>query len=219
MWLMTEEMELEDSIRATQRTHRRPDVSAQILQRIEDERRPTALPTSATGHSEPLKPARLIDTLPLSPERTAKLGLTSILPPMKVRREKAFRAFIIEITEPDFKVRYPTWTALSQHFGVSVPTIRAWMLSEEVGKAVRASVSHEAAMSLPSVMRAVRIRAELTGDPHAAEMIRKIAKMGTAETDQAASFERTLKQIAHDRINKSLPKSASPKVIDITPVA
>lgn len=218
--------DLQDSIRTTQKGHRKPDVAGAIADRIREMATPTAVAEindNSDGELPPKKAARVVDQLPLSPQRTAKLGLTSILPVMKVRREASFRQFILEVAEPDFKTRFPTWQRLADHYAVSIPTIRAWLLSEEVGKAVRVSVVHEAAMAMPSVMRSVRLRAEITGDPHAAEWIRKVAKMGTAETDQAASFERTLKQIAAER--RATPGLAAPakhlkaaKVIDVVPL-
>lgn len=210
------EQPLEDSIRSAQRSHRSNQATEAIQARIQEER--ALRRASASGHQvqttgvrgpNRVRPANQEDSLPLSPAKAAALGMTLILPPMQVRQEEKFRRFLHEVlTNPDLRADYPTYTSLSAHFGVSVQTIKTWLLSEEVGKALRSSMSHEALMSMPSVLRSVRLRAELTGDPHAAEFVRKVAKLGTAETDAQSSFEKTLREIAHERMktNAALPR-------------
>jgi hypothetical protein len=217
-----DEIELEDSIRGSQKSHRRPDAAAAIADGIAREREfkvgageKTELATTSTG---PGKGSRrsLEDSLPLSPARAAKLGLTSILPPMRAKSDERFRRFLLEITDPDLRHQFPTWTALATHFEVSVQTIKTWLLSEEASQALAIGISHEARLMMPSVLRSVRLRAEVTGDPHAAEFIRKIAKLGTAETDASRSFESTLRAIAASRASAE-PKLVEAKVVTIEP--
>ena len=201
-----EEPPLRDSIRKTQASKRRPQVAELIAKRIAALRQLDAEGPDGIAVADQPKPqalsvrrTNLEDSLPLAPQRAARLGLTSILPPLKVLRQKQFQAFLLEITDPDFRVNYPTYRQMAETFGVTVSTIKTWLLSEEVSRAVEVSLSHEARLMMPSVMRSVRLRAETTGDPHAAEFVRKIAKLGTAETDAQKSFENTLRQIALQR--------------------
>lgn len=196
---------LSDTIRGAQRSHRKPDVSQGILARVEEIRK--IKESEARGYvkmpsanSVPQGQPRSYEyALPLSPHRAAKLGLTSLLPSIKVKREAKFRRFLMELSDPDLRTSHPTYTALAQHFEVSVQTIKTWLLSEEAAKSLKASIQNEALQAMPSVMRSVRLRAEITGDPHAAEFIRKMAKLGTAETDAQSSFEKTLRHIAGER--------------------
>lgn len=198
---------VDDSIRGAQRSHRKPDVALLITDRIEadrqrslnTEKRPLPALEHPEGTSDEVKEANMEDSLPLAPAAAARLGLTSILPPMQVKENPRFQRFIMEVMNPDLRYQYPTWTELARHFGVSVQTIKTWMLSAEVSKALEVGLSHEARMMMPSVLRSVKLRAELTGDPHAAEFVRKVAKLGTAETDASRSFEKTLRQIAAER--------------------
>lgn len=208
---------MQDSLRAQHTSHRRPEVSGQIaaeIRRVQD-LKGSIEPNKQQPTSRALpKRGRMVeDSLPLAPHRAAKLGLTAILPPAKVRNNEKFRFFIQEITDPDFRTRFPTWMGMAEHFGVGVATLKTWMLSEEAGLAMKASVAHEALMHMPSIIRSVRMRAEITGDPHAAEFVRKVAKLGTAELDQAKSFENTLRQIALSRASGSA-KLAEAKVIE-----
>jgi hypothetical protein len=214
---------LQDSIRKVQKAHRRPDISQQIKARVDEIRSlapaPAApVPQDVIRVKRPYvrKKANAEDALPLSPSKASRLGLTSILPPMRVAKEEAFKDFLLSLSDPDFRSQHPTWRSIADRFGVSVQTIRTWMLSEEVAKAMKSAIAHEAALALPSVLRAVRLRAELTGDPHAAEWVRKVAKVGTAETEQAASFERTLKEIALERARTPVGLPAARKTIDVT---
>jgi hypothetical protein len=217
--------ELADSIRAVHTSKRRPDTSGAIEARVAAERNARLAAGEPEGHK--LKPvganvvpkrkprAFMEDALPLSPGRAAGLGITSILPPMRVKNDKKFQKFLFDITQnPDLRAECPTWASLAERFGVSVSTIKTWLLSDEVAKAMETAVSHEAKMRMPSVIRAVRVRAEVTGDPHAAEFLRKIAKMGTAETDASKSFESTLRQIAAARASETKALPAPVRVIE-----
>ncbi len=143
----------------------------------------------------------------------AKQGLTSILPPMRAKEDPKFRRFLLEITDPDLRFQFPTWTSLAAHFETSVQTIKTWCLSDEMSQALAIGISHEARLMMPSVLRSVKLRAEMTGDPHAAEFIRKLAKLGTAETDVTKSFESTLRAIAAARSKG--PALLPPKTVDV----
>lgn len=196
--------DLEDSIRAHQKGHRKADSSALINEAIERERALKAADYAAPVESvnqyhEDPEGRSYEKGLPVDAARMAHLGLTSVLPATKVRDQEKFNAFLTCLYDPDFKHRFPTYSDMARHFGVSPGTIKAWLLSEEVGKALEAAVSHEARLMMPEVLRSVKLRAVATGDPHAAEYIRKVAKLGTAETDVAKSFEKTLRQIAAER--------------------
>ncbi len=199
------EKSLQDSIRNAESNHRRQDIAPAMSEAIAEQRalkleigQLTERRREEAGE-DPVKNANLEDSLPLAPHAAARLGLTSILPPMRVQEDEKFRRFLFEILDPDMRVAYPTYTALAKHFQVSVQTLKTWLLSEEASKAVEVSIAHVARMAMPSVLRSVQLRAELTGDPHAAEYVRKVAKLGTAETDASRSFEKTLRQIAADR--------------------
>lgn len=208
---------LSDSIRGEEASHRRADVGPQIAEAIAEERAlklehgMIAAEDKEGAGEDPIKQANLEDSLPLAPHMAAKLGLTSILPPMRVQDDEKFRRFLYEILDPDLRVLCPTYTSLAKRFQVSVQTIKTWLLSEEASKAIEVSIAHLARMAMPSVLRSVRLRAELTGDPHAAEYVRKVAKLGTAETEASRSFEKTLRQIAADRA--ALPRSQKAAVI------
>ncbi len=216
-----EEESLQDSIRGSQKSHRRADVGHMLASHIEEIRRVKqtlrASPevesreSSLVGEDEVVKRANREDSLPLSPAKAARLGLTSILPPMKVKDDEKFMDFLTQIMDPDLRSTYPTYTALAKRFQVSVQTLKTWLLSEELAKVLEASIAHEARLTMPSVLRSVRLRAELTGDPHAAEFIRKVAKLGTAETDASRSFEKTIRQIAADRAGASKPLTTLPE--------
>lgn len=212
--------QVEDSIRGAANSRRRPDTGAAIHDAIDRERSllmdagvKTSLETES-GMAENGPRKALEDTLPLSAAEAARQGLTSILPPMRALKEdERFRRFLLEITDPDLRYQYPTWTALAQHFECSVQTIKTWLLSEECSAAMAVGISHQARMMMPGVLRSVKLRAEMTGDPHAAEWIRKVAKLGTAETDASRSFESTLRSIAASRAAALPPKTVTVEVV------
>lgn len=217
-----------DSLRKLHTSKRRPDASLAIADKVAQERAAkkivpqTQLPDVPVDPKDPRTKRRgrrwAEDALPLSPSRAAAQGLTSILPPMKAKNDARFQAFVFEVTtNPDLRTEYPTWQSLSERFNVSVTVLKTWLLSEEVSKAMAAVVSHEARMAMPSVMRAVRIRAEVTGDPHAAELLRKVAKLGTAESDATKGLESSLRQLALARQQEArLPLRVDARVIDAT---
>jgi hypothetical protein len=210
---------MRDSIRkAENRKKNGASIGPKIIEAIEASRRSlrpsTHLPEGQVGEGTPVdaKPADTSDDLPLSPRKAALLGLTSILPPTDASDNKNFQRFLIDLTDPDFKYQFPTWESAAKRYGVSVSTIKTWYLSEEAAKALEAGIAHEAKMAMPSVLRSVRLRAELTGDPHAAEFVRKVGKLGTAESDATRSFERTLRQIAEARAKEA--KAGQGKIVD-----
>lgn len=214
--------DLTDSIRKAQKSHRRQDASEMIALAIERQRElkvareaPSQESVAPEGYQAPNR-ASLEDSLPLNAARVAQLGLTSIMPSVKAKDPEKFEAFLTALFDPDFRYTYPTYPSMAKAFGVSVGTIRAWLLSEEVGKAMEAAVSHEARMMMPAVLRSVMLRATSTGDPHAAEYIRKVAKLGTAETDSARSFEKTLRQLAAEAAErgKAKPQVKRVEVLD-----
>lgn len=209
--------DVEDSIRGAAKSHRRPDNGAAIADAIARERELKVglgekQGVDTTSEEAPRTLRRDVEaTLPLSSAQAAREGLTSILPPMRaLKDDERFRRFLLEITDPDLRYQYPTWTALAEHFECSVQTVKTWLLSEECSAAMAVGISHAARMMMPGVLRSVKLRAEMTGDPHAAEWIRKVAKLGTAETDASKSFESTLRAIAASRAS-----APGPKVIDV----
>ena len=132
---------------------------------------------------------------PLSAEKMAEQGLTLILPKSTVKMPEKFGAFISAILDPQFSEVFPTYVDMAKGFHVDVRTVKSWLLSKEVGEAIEKGTRHKARLRMPRIIDAVAIRAEITGDPHAANFVAEQAGMRRIDQGSDGSFEKTLKTI------------------------
>ena len=171
-----------------------------------------ALLRAPTLFQEAVEPVGKEQDLPHSPEKMAALSLATTLPKLESKDER-FQAFLLEVTDPDFRALYPTFKQMAARYGVSVSTIKTWLLSKELQDMFRASLKKQALMKMPTVLESVALRAEISGDSHAATFVADMAGVrGRGVQDALGGIESQLKSIKELAISR---KKTEDVIIDV----